>query len=135
MRKQSTVLFIVILVMAALSVAACGPKSPTEVHVKLSEFKVEMDKTSIPAGPVKFIIDNVGALEHEVVLEPAGVDDQPFEANGKESEAEEIEPGKSATLEWTIDEAGQYQLACHVNKNNADHYAAGMVTTFTVTKP
>ncbi len=123
--------------MVALSVAACGGQAsgPTEVHVKLSEFKVEMDKTSIPAGPVKFIIDNVGALEHEVVLEPAGVNDEPFEANGKESEAEEIEPGKSATLEWTIDKAGQYQLACHVNKDNADHYAAGMVITFTVTEP
>ena len=135
MRKQTAFLLMVVLLLGALSLAACGPKGPTEVHVKLSEFKVEMDKTSIPAGPVKFIIDNVGALEHEVVLEPAGVNDEPFEANGKESEAEEIEPGKSATLEWTIDKAGQYQLACHVNKDNADHYAAGMVITFTVTEP
>jgi uncharacterized cupredoxin-like copper-binding protein len=135
MRKQTAFPLMVVLLLGALSLAACGPKGPTEVHVKLSEFKVEMDKTSIPAGPVKFIIDNVGALEHEVVLEPAGVNDEPFEANGKESEVEAIEPGKSATLEWTIDKAGQYQLACHVNKDNADHYVAGMVTTFTVTAP
>jgi uncharacterized cupredoxin-like copper-binding protein len=135
MRKQTVVFLVAILSIAALSLAACGPKGPTEVHVKLSEFKVEMDQTSIPAGPVKFIIDNVGTLEHEVVLEPAGVNDEPLEANGKVSEAEEIEAGKSATLEWTIDQPGQYQLACHVNKDNTDHYANGMVTTFTVTAP
>ena len=134
MRKQSTGLLIVILVLVSLSLAGCGstaPAGPAEVHVKLSEFKIEMDKTSLPAGPVKFIIDNAGQLEHEVVLEAAGDVDKPFEANGKEAEAQDIEAGKSATLEWTIDKPGQYQLGCHV----PGHYEAGMVTTFTVTAP
>lgn len=135
MRKQTVVSLIVILSFAALSLAACGPKGPTEVHVKLSEFKVELDKTSIPAGPVKFIIDNVGKVKHELVLEPAGINDEPFEVDGKASEAEDIEPGASATLEWTIDKAGDYQLACHISENNEDHYASGMVATFTVTAP
>ena len=102
--------------------------------MKLSEYKVEMDKTSIPAGPVKFMIDNAGMVTHEVVLEPAGINDKPFEAGGKESEVEDIEAGKSATLEWTIDKAGSYQLACHIN-GDEDHYAHGMVMTFTVTAP
>ncbi|MCZ7572905.1 MAG: cupredoxin domain-containing protein [Ardenticatenaceae bacterium] len=138
MRKQPVVPIIVILALAALSLAACGgggqaAGGPTEVHVKLSEFKVEMDKSSIPAGPVKFMIDNAGKETHEVVLERAGDDDKPFTANGKESEAEDIEAGKSATLEWTIDEPGQYQLSCHINENNEDHYALGMVQSFTVT--
>ncbi|MBI3359803.1 MAG: cupredoxin domain-containing protein [Chloroflexi bacterium] len=138
MRRQSAILAVVILAVAALSLAACGGKAaggPTEVHVKLTEFKVEMDKTSIPAGPVKFIIDNAGKEKHEVVLEPAGINDVPFEVNGKASEAEDIEAGKSATLEWTIDKPGQYQLACHITENNEDHYANGMVTTFTVAAP
>ena len=137
MRKHTTLLLIVVLSLGALSLAACGGKAsgPTEVHVKLSEFKIEMDKTTIPAGPVKFIIDNVGKEKHEVVLEPAGVNDEPFELNGKASEAEDIEAGASATLEWTIDKAGNYQLACHINENNEDHYANGMVATFTVTGP
>ncbi len=135
MRKQTIISLIVILSTAALSLAACGPKGPTEVHVKLSEFKVELDKTSIPAGPVKFIIDNVGKVKHELVLEPAGINDIPFEVDGKASEAEDIEPGASATLEWTIDKAGDYQLACHISENNEDHYASGMVATFTVTAP
>jgi uncharacterized cupredoxin-like copper-binding protein len=122
----------------ALSLAACGGQTssgPTEVHVKLSEFKVEMDKTSIPAGPVRFLLDNAGNETHEVVLELTGVDDQPFEVNGKVSEAEDIGAGQSATLEWTIDQPGEYQLACHINENNEDHYANGMVMKFTVTAP
>ncbi|MBI3760485.1 MAG: cupredoxin domain-containing protein [Chloroflexi bacterium] len=134
MRKQSAFLLVAFLVVVALSMAACGSKTPpppTEVHVKMSEFKIEMDKTSIPAGPVKFIVENVGTMEHEAVLELAGDVDKPFEVNGKESEAPDMEPGKSATLEWTIDKPGQYQLACHV----VGHYEAGMVTVFTVTAP
>ena len=137
MRKKIIFPLMMILSLLALFVAACAsqapasPAGPTEVHVKLSEFKIEMDKTSIPAGPVKFLFDNAGAITHEVVLEAAGADDAPFEANGEESEVEDIETGKSATLEWTIDEPGQYQLACHIE----GHFEAGMVTTFTVTAP
>jgi uncharacterized cupredoxin-like copper-binding protein len=139
MHKQSIVLLIVVLSVVVVSLAACGgsqaASEPTEVHITLKEFTVEMDKTSIPAGSVKFIIDNAGALEHEVVLEKAGDNDKPFEANGKESEAEEIQPStKGTTLEWTIDQPGQYQLACHIVKDNADHYALGMVQAFTVTE-
>jgi len=148
MHKQSIVLLIVILSVVVLSLVACGSSQaaseptevnttsgPTEVHVTLKEYTVEMDKTSIPAEPVKFVIDNEGALEHELVLEKAGDDDEPFELNGKESEAEEIEPGsKGTTLEWTIDQPGQYQLGCHVEKDGVKHYALGMVETFTVTE-
>ncbi|MCG3212144.1 MAG: hypothetical protein FOGNACKC_05791 [Anaerolineae bacterium] len=138
MYKQSVTLSIGILFVVMLFLAACGgvqtASGPTEVHVTLNEFKVKMDKTSIPAGAVKFIIDNAGAMEHELVLEKAGDDDMPFEVNGQASEAEAIQPGKTTTLEWTIDKAGQYQLACHVDKDNVMHYALGMVQPFTVTE-
>ncbi len=136
MRKNKIFMLVVVISLIAFSLAACGGKGGvTEVHVKLTEFKEEMDKTSIPAGPVKFIIDNAGKEKHEVVLEPAGTNDKPLEAGGKESEAEDIEPGATATLEWTIDQPGEYQLGCHINENNEDHFALGMVTTFSVTKP
>lgn len=136
MRTKSTALLMVILSLVVLSLAACGGQAasgPTEVHVKMSEFKFEMDKTSIPAGPVKFIFENAGKEKHEAVLELAGDNDKPFEANGKASEVEDVMPGQTATLEWTIDKPGQYQLACHINENNEDHYASGMVMPFTVT--
>ena len=137
MRKSSGILIAAALLLASPALAACAskPAGPTEVHVRLTEFTVEVDKTSLPAGPVRFLIDNAGKEVHEVVLEPAGVNDQPFELNGKASEAEDIQPGQSAVLEWTIDTPGNYQLACHINENNEDHYANGMVTTFTVTAP
>jgi len=89
----------------------------TEVHVKLTEFKVDLDKTSIPAGPVKFVTVNAGTLVHEIVLEPAGATDQPLEANGKVAEAEDIEVGQSATLEWTLDTPGE--LSIHRGANVA----------------
>lgn len=138
MRKQFTAaLLIAILSLAALWLAACGggqtASGPTEVHVKMDEFKFEMDKTSIPAGPVRFIFANVGKETHEAVLEPAGANDEPFEANGKESEVEDVAPGASATLDWVIDQPGDYQLGCHVVDDNEDHFALGMVQTFTVT--
>jgi uncharacterized cupredoxin-like copper-binding protein len=99
----------------------------------MSEFEFEMDKTSIPAGPVRFIFENAGNETHEAVLEPAGAVNEPFEANGKESEVEDVMPGQTATLEWTIDQPGEYQLGCHITENDEDHFALGMVTTFTVT--
>lgn len=160
--KKSLVVRISVLVsvtsVMALALAACSPAAttappaatapaataappataaaggPTEVHVKLTEYKVEMDKTSIPAGLVKFTIDNTGTLTHEVVLEMAGDDDKPLELNDTESEAENILPGKSATLEWNIDKAGDYQLACHISEPS-DHFKSGMVTTFKVVAP
>jgi uncharacterized cupredoxin-like copper-binding protein len=137
MRKQSIVLLLVLLSLVVLLLAACGggqaASGPTEVHVRMSDFKFEMDKTSIPAGPVKFIFDNAGKETHEAVLEPAGANDEPFEANGEESEVEDVAPGASATLEWTIDKPGDYQLGCHITDDNEDHFALGMVQTFTVT--
>ena len=131
----------VMLSVAVLLLGACGspqpaaePAGPTEVHVTLREFTVEIDKTSIPAGPVTFIIENAGGLEHELVLEKAGDNDVPFEADGVESEAEAIAPGSSASFDWTIDEPGQYQLACHVDQDGVDHFGLGMLLTFTVTE-
>lgn len=132
MRQKSIVL--VSFVLFALLLVACGGQAQTtEVGVTLKEFEVTMDKTSIPAGKVIFNIENTGGLRHEVVLEKAGQPDTPFEMDGKVSEAEDIEPGTTATLEWTIDEPGEYQLACHVDENDVDHYGQGMVQTFTVT--
>jgi len=130
-RRMQRLLPALLLVIFALSLTACGPKGPTVVRVKLSEYTITLDKTSVPAGPIKFEIQNVGAIAHEVVLEPNGSDDAPYSLNDKASEAENIEPGKTATLEWTLDTPGTYQLGCHT----PGHFEKGMFTTFEVTAP
>jgi uncharacterized cupredoxin-like copper-binding protein len=88
-----------------------------------------MDKSSVPAGPVKFVFENAGGVAHEAVLEHVGDADPPLTANGKEAEAADVAPGKSATLEWVLDQPGEYQLGCHI----PGHYEAGMVAKLTVT--
>lgn len=102
---------------------------PVDVFVTLHEFKVELSRTNLPAGvPIRFIFKNTGAVVHEAVLEKAGVVDEPLELAGAESEVEDIQPGGIPNAVWTIDEPGEYQLACHI----AGHFEGGMVGTFTV---
>jgi LPXTG-motif cell wall-anchored protein len=115
------------MVAGLMSVGLASASAPVTVNVALSEFKIEMSSANLPAGTsVTYVITNNGKLKHEMVLEKAGVVDEPLAFNGAEQEAEDIEPGTTRTVEWTIPEAGQYQLACHVE----GHYEAGMTTAF-----
>lgn len=116
------------LVASLLFVGLASAKAPVEVQVTLSEFKVELSKTNLPAGTVvNYVITNTGKVTHELVLEKAGAVDTPLELNGKGQEAEDIEPGTTRTVEWTIPDAGNFQLACHV----PGHFEAGMKALFT----
>jgi uncharacterized cupredoxin-like copper-binding protein len=130
MSKSLYKLTVLALAMLTLSLAACssGTSGPTVVQVKLNEYSIVLDESSIPAGDVRFEIENVGTEDHEVVLEPEGADDAPFEKDGTESEVEDIHPGDKTTLEWTL-EPGEYQLSCYVE----DHAEKGMITPFSVT--
>jgi uncharacterized cupredoxin-like copper-binding protein len=93
--------------------------------VTLSEFKIEISNANLPAGTaVTYVITNNGKITHEMVLEKASIADEPLEFNGVGQEAEDIEPGTTRSVEWTIPDAGGYQLACHV----PGHYEAGMKT-------
>ncbi len=129
MHTRKTLAAIMGLAIVAVALAACGAKGPTTVDVHLTEYKVEMSKTSIPAGVVKFNIVNDGSIVHEIVLEPGGAVDDPLENNNIATEAEDIQPGQTVTVEWTIDTPGQYQLSCHL----PGHFENGMTTSFTVT--
>ena len=129
MLTRKSVSSVMVFVVLATALAACGPKGPTSVDVTLTEYTIEMSKISVPAGQLKFNITNTGSIVHELVLEPAGAVDSPLEANGTVAEVEDIEPGATVTLEWTIDTPGEYQLTCHL----PGHYENGMVLPFTVT--
>jgi len=129
MFTRKAITSVMVLGVLAVVLAACGPKGPTAVNVTLTEYKVEMSKISLPAGPVKFTITNEGSIVHEIVLEPGGAVDAPLESDGKVAEVEDVQPGQTVTLEWTIDTPGQYQLTCHL----PGHYENGMQTAFEVT--
>jgi len=130
MKKIQFVYVIVLLSLGLALLTACGgSKDPTEVKVTLTEFKIELDKSTVPSGVVRFVITNNGMVPHEFVLEAAGAMDVPFEKDGKESEAEDIEPGATTTLEWTL-APGDYHLGCYIE----GHFEAGMETSFTVTR-
>lgn len=99
------------------------------VRVVLHDFAVSMSTHRLPAGtPIHFIITNRGHAMHETVLERAGAVDRALEVRGKEYEADDIAPGTTRTVTWTIPHTGKYQLACHM----PGHYQMGMKTLFTV---
>jgi uncharacterized cupredoxin-like copper-binding protein len=99
------------------------------LDITLADFSVAISPTTVKAGqPITFVVTNSGAVMHEMVLEMAGDDDVPLAADGVESEIEDIAPGATAEMTWTITEPGTYQLACHV----PGHFEQGMVTTFEV---
>jgi uncharacterized cupredoxin-like copper-binding protein len=107
-------------------------ESAQVVEVETSEFAVKLGTDSVKAGsPVAFVVHNAGKIEHEVVLEPKGAEDEPFEddENDEEAEIEDIQPGTRRELIWTFAEPGDVQVVCHI----AGHLEAGMIAMLTVT--
>jgi predicted lipoprotein with Yx(FWY)xxD motif len=113
----------------ASPVASPMAMGENEVAVELGEFYVKASTVTLQAGQeYTFVVTNAGVLIHELVIEPAGAVDEPFEKGDMESEIEDIEPGETDTLTWTFDEPGTYQLSCHI----PGHFESGMVVEITV---
>ncbi len=131
MRKM--LITVVVLVVFGMLVgftrqSAAEPK-PVDVIVTLTEYKVILSRTNLPAGvPIRFFFVDSGASVHEAVLEEAEADDEPLEFEGEETEAEDINPGEARSIIWTIDKPGDYKLACH----KPGHYEGGMFADFKV---
>ncbi len=129
---KRVLIVIAILVVASITagfIQSNQAVSPVDVYVTVNEYTLEMSRTNFPAGvPIHFIFEHAGQIIHEAVLEKAGEVDVPLELEGEEAEVEDIQPGATVSADWTIDEAGQYQLACHI----PGHYEGGMVSVFFV---
>lgn len=130
---------ILALIVAALSLAACGggqkpaqqppaqppvaeqPAAPVPsgqgqvVKVEMSEFKFTVSPTEIPAGPMTFELVNVGTVEHSFIIE------------GTDVKSEQIRPGQSVTVQATL-QPGTYTAVCDV----PGHKEAGMTMQLTV---
>lgn len=124
---------ITLLLFTAIASPQARAAEETIVKVTLNSFKVEMSRTTIPAGtPVTFEVTNKDSMVHEFVVERAGQVDKPLSAKvgGKavKSKLEDIAAGKTKTLKWTFTQPGAYWAACHVE----GHFEAGMKTEFRI---
>jgi uncharacterized cupredoxin-like copper-binding protein len=123
-----------VLLLSGLALSHARAANVTVIRATVQEFKIELSPTSVPVGtPVRFEVANLGKLKHEFVVEKAGAVDQHLteEVEGKEteSEIEAFDPGETETLDWTFNESGVYQAACHL----PNHFQAGMLAAFIVT--
>ena len=127
------------ILLLTLSLAACASavevtseprEGSTTIQVSLTEFRVELDRTVIPAGPVRFLITNKGSIEHNLYLEPVDAIQEPLiNAEGLPAAAEGLQPGDTIALDFQFDTVGEsFQLACHL----PGHYEAGMAQVFSI---
>ena len=136
-----------LLSLAAISLfalAACGPSAAAgatggNVSATLTDSKITLDRTTVPAGAVTFSVKNVGTITHELVVIKTGVaqDKMPADADeagkvseeGSQGESGDIDKGDAKTFTLNL-APGSYVLMC----NEIGHYASGMHLAFTVTK-
>ena len=93
--------------------------APTVVQVRLSEWKVELNPTTVPPGPVAFHVTNAGTIGHAFEVEGHGV----------ERSTSPLYPGKDATLLVNL-QPGSYEAYCPIGKGS--HEMLGMKGTVTV---
>ena len=123
-------------ILAGCSTAAATPKSAT-VNATLTDMKISLDKTNVPAGEITFVVKNSGGVVHElVVLQTTLAQDKiamdmdeagKMDETGNVGETGDVEAGASKTFTVTLP-AGHYVLMC----NEIGHYGSGMHMTFTV---
>ena len=123
--------------LAGLAIAAPSAPAATTVKVTLgkpSELRMIAAPSRTKAGKVTFVVTNVGKAPHEMVVVPlaAGEAKPPMKnglavERGALGEAPEMGAGARKTITLTL-KKGRYSLLCNV----PGHYAAGMVTTLTV---
>jgi uncharacterized cupredoxin-like copper-binding protein len=149
---KTRILFLpVTLALLVLAVASCGggssspsssPATPASssgaatVNVDANEFSFALDRQTVPAGKVTFVVQNAGQVVHEMVIirTDAEAGELPF-ADGEASEegaVGEIGPeelGSGVTGHITMDlKPGHYAMIC----NLPGHYEGGMYADFTV---
>ncbi len=92
-----------------------APPGPPAVSAKLSEWRVELSQTTVPAGKVTIAVTNAGSIPHALEVEGPGV----------EQETAPLQPGATATLTLTL-KPGTYEVYCPVGEDS--HKKLGMET-------
>lgn len=107
-----------VLLVAALAVTS-SVASAQSVSVTLSEWKVELSRDTVHAGPVTFRVKNAGTMAHGFYVSGPGVD----------KGSHDIPAGQEAPLTVTL-KAGTYEVYCPLA--DLTHKAAGMVKKLVV---
>lgn len=126
MRKPNWSVLGLVLVLGSLLVAACGQAKPAplasgQLVISASEWKFEPNSVRLEAAkPVKLVLRNVGKIEHNVVISAPG-------AGGDRAQVD-AGAGQTASVEFTPQEPGLYEIACTL----PGHREAGMVAKLEV---
>jgi len=135
-------LFAMLAIAAALvtgcaaATKAVAPTSGGTINATLTDMKIAVDRSSISAGPVTFVVKNSGAVEHELVVIKtdiaqdkivAGTEAGKVDETGNLGETGDVVAGGSNTFTVALP-AGHYVLIC----NEVGHYGMGMHMGFTV---
>jgi uncharacterized cupredoxin-like copper-binding protein len=134
MRKLALAIAAVTVVVVSGSVATGeAVTSKPLVAVLVDEFSVFPGTQGAPRGKVRFVVTNIGKVEHEFVVlkttKPAGSLLKGKEAteSGAVGEIGGVPPGQARTLNLTL-KPGHYSLIC----NLPGHYKTGQFADFYV---
>lgn len=124
--KSWLVLSVIALFILPIVVACRGGSksvSADEVKIRAGDFYFRPDTITVKVDmPVKFVVINVGKMEHEFIIEES--------AGVEYAKIESIMPGTTGFLETTFDEVGIYTYGCGIT----GHAEAGMEGTLKVIK-
>ena len=148
MKKLPPVTLVAAVAAIGLLAAACGDDDTNAsggagdartVEVEMVDIAFEPDSLQVADGEtVRFVFTNNGEVphdafvgdtaaqnEHEQQMRDADEDDgsgMDHEGDDSSDAAVTVEPGETAELTYTFDEAGEIEIGCH----QPDHYDAGM---------
>ena len=133
---KKLVLGVAAVTVAAVSVLVSTGQAVTSkplVAVQVDEFSVFPGTQGAPRGKVRFVVTNIGTVEHEFVVlkttKPAGnlLKGQEADESGNVGEIGGVPPGQARTLNLVL-KPGHYSLIC----NLPGHYKTGQFADFYV---
>jgi uncharacterized cupredoxin-like copper-binding protein len=134
MRRLALGIVAMSVVVVSVSVSTGGAvTSKPLVAVQVDEFSVFPGTQGAPKGKVRFVVTNIGTVEHEFVVlktaQPAGnlLKGKEASESGAVGEIGSVPPGQARTLSLTL-KAGHYSLIC----NLPGHYKTGQFADFYV---
>lgn len=112
----------------------------TKVDATLKEMSIELSQTTVPAGPVQFVVKNAGKVPHEFVVLKNDLTDKKLPMKGDKLDEDakglknmgeigedKLKSGVTETLNANLT-PGKYLIVCNVQ----NHFKRGMKTELTV---